>query len=131
MVYRTLADLVVLVHVAFIVFVLFGGVLALRWRWVPLAHLPAAAWGAAVEFSGWLCPLTPLENALRRAGGGRGYSVDFIERFMVPLVYPAELTRGLQLQLGAGGCRQCRRLRPRLAALSTRARHEEDDRPER
>ena len=101
MVYRTLADLVVLVHVAFIVFVLFGGVLALRWRWVPLAHLPAAAWGAAVEFSGWLCPLTPLENALRRAGGGRGYSVDFIERYVVPLVYPAELTRGLQLHLGA------------------------------
>lgn len=95
-----LADLVVLVHVAFIVFVLLGGLLALRWRWTPLAHLPAVIWGAAVEFFGWVCPLTPLENMLRRAGGGAAYSVTFVERYLVPLVYPAELTRELQILLG-------------------------------
>ena len=95
-----LADLVILVHVEFIVFVLFGGLLAFRWRWMPLAHLPAVAWGAAVELLGWVCPLTPLENMLRRAGGGEGYSVSFIERYLVPLVYPDELTRELQLFLG-------------------------------
>ena len=71
MVYQSLADLVLLVHLVFIVFVLLGGLLAFRWRWVPMAHLPAAAWGVAVEFFGWVCPLTPLENALRRAGGAR------------------------------------------------------------
>ncbi len=95
-----LADLVILVHSAFIVFVLFGGLFAFRWRWMPLAHLPAVVWGAAVEFFGWVCPLTPLENVLRRAGGGTGYSASFIERYLVPLVYPAELTRELQLFLG-------------------------------
>lgn len=95
-----LADLVILVHVAFIVFVLFGGLLAFRWRWIPFVHLPAVVWGAAVEFFGWVCPLTPLENLLRRAGGGAGYSVSFIERYLVPLVYPAELTRDLQFLLG-------------------------------
>jgi hypothetical protein len=99
--YRTLADLVLLVHVAFIVFVLFGGLLALRWRRAPMAHLPAAAWGAAVEFLGWICPLTPLESALRRAGGGTGYSAGFVEQYVVPLVYPAGLTRNLQVVLGA------------------------------
>ena len=95
-----LTDLVILVHSAFIVFVLFGGLLAFRWRWMPWAHLPAVVWGAAVEFFGWVCPLTPFENLLRRAGGGAGYSVSFIERYLVPLVYPAELTRELQLLLG-------------------------------
>lgn len=82
-------------------FVLFGGLLALRWRLAPMVHLPAAAWGAAVEFFGWICPLTPLEDALRRAGGGTGYSVSFIERHLVPVVYPAALDRGLQMVLGA------------------------------
>ena len=94
-----LADLVILVHVAFIVFVLFGGLLALRWRWMPWAHLPVVVWGAAVELFGWVCPLTPLENVLRRAGGDLGYSVSFVERYLVPLVYPAELTRELQFLL--------------------------------
>jgi uncharacterized protein DUF2784 len=83
------------------VFVLFGGLLSLRWRPAPMVHLPAAAWGAAVEFFGWICPLTPLEDALRRAGGGTGYSVSFIERYLVPVVYPAALDRGLQMVLGA------------------------------
>ena len=95
-----LTALVILTHVAFIVFVLFGGLLAFRWRWVPLVHVPAVVWGAAVEFFGWMCPLTPLENVLRRAGGDAGYSVSFIERYLIPLVYPAELTRELQFALG-------------------------------
>ena len=97
---RVLADLVVLAHVVFIVFVLLGGLLAFRWRWVPVVHFPAVVWGATVELFGWVCPLTPLENLLRRAGGGEGYSVTFIERYLVPLVYPAELTRELQFVLG-------------------------------
>ena len=97
---RVLADLVVLALVVFIVFVLLGGLLAFRWRWVPVVHLPAVVWGATVELFGWVCPLTPLENLLRRAGGGEGYSVTFIERYLVPLVYPAELTRELQFVLG-------------------------------
>ena len=97
---RVLADLVVLAHVVFIVFVLLGGLLAFRWRWGPVVHLPAVVWGATVELFGWVCPLTPLENLLRRAGGGEGYSVTFIERYLVPLVYPAELTRELQFVLG-------------------------------
>ena len=95
-----LADLVILVHILFILFVLFGGLLAFRWRWAPLLHLPAVAWGAAVELFGRVCPLIPLENLLRRAAGGTGYSVSFVERYLVPLVYPAELTRELQLLLG-------------------------------
>ncbi len=100
MLYRALADLVVLTHLAFIVFALVGGLLALRWRWVPWVHLPAAAWGASVEVFGWFCPLTPLENWLRRASGSAGYSGGFIERYLMPIVYPAELTRELQLLLG-------------------------------
>ena len=100
MVYQVLADLVALGHLAFIVFALVGGLLALRWRWMPWAHLPAAAWGAAVEFFGWFCPLTPLENSLRRASGSAGYSGGFIERYLMPIIYPAELTREFQLLLG-------------------------------
>ena len=100
MLYRALADLVALTHLAFVVFALFGGLLALRWRWVPWVHLPAAAWGAAVEFFGWFCPLTPLENSFRRASGSAGYPGGFIERYLMPVIYPTELTRELQLFLG-------------------------------
>ncbi len=81
MVDRALADLVLVVHLAFIVFVVVGGVLALRWRWAPLLHLPAAGWGVFVELSGRVCPLTPLENALRHAAGSSGYSGGFIEHW--------------------------------------------------
>jgi len=95
-----LADFVILVHVAFILFVLFGGLLAFRWRRAPWVHLPAVAWGSAVELFGWVCPLTALENLLRRSGGGAAYSVSFVERYLVPLVYPAELTREFQLLMG-------------------------------
>ena len=94
------ADLVVLVHALFIAFVVLGGLLVLRWpraRWV---HLPVAAYGAAIELIGWTCPLTPLENALRRAAGGAGYREGFIEHYLIPLIYPAGLTPRVQLVLG-------------------------------
>jgi hypothetical protein len=98
--YQSLADFVVLTHLAFIVFVLFGGLFALRWPWVTGVHVPAALWGAVVAFCGWLCPLTPIENSLRRAGGSAEYSAGFIEHYIVPVIYPAELTRELQVFLG-------------------------------
>ncbi len=101
MLYRILADLVVIVHLAFVVFVLFGGLLALRWRRVRWLHLPAVAWGAAVEFGGRICPLTPLEIWLRMQGGKSAYSSDFIEHYVFPLLYPAGLTREVQIALGA------------------------------
>ena len=100
MLYQALADLVALTHLAFILFALLGGLLALRWHWVPWAHLPAVCWGVAVEFFGWFCPLTPIENSLRRASGTAGYSGGFIERQLMPIIYPAELTREFQLFLG-------------------------------
>jgi hypothetical protein len=77
-----------------------GGLLALRWSWMPWLHLPALAWGGTVEFTGWICPLTPLENALRRAGGAAGYTESFIEYYLLPLIYPGELTRELQFVFG-------------------------------
>ena len=101
MIARLSADLVVLVHLAFVLFVVLGGLLALRWRWMPWLHLPAAIWGAAVELFGWYCPLTPLENSLRRAGGAAGYEGGFVERYLLPLLYPGDLTREIQLVLGA------------------------------
>jgi hypothetical protein len=100
MLFKALADLVVLIHLLFIAFAVFGAALAVRWRWMPWIHLPAAAWGAAIEFMGWYCPLTPLENWLRRASGGMGYSQGFIERYIIPLMYPGNLTRELQIVLG-------------------------------
>ena len=95
-----LADLVVILHLSFVLFVVFGGLLVLRWPRLAWVHLPAAAWGAAVEFAGWICPLTPLEQWLRVEGGGLGYGSDFIERYVLPELYPAGLTRNVQLVLG-------------------------------
>jgi len=95
-----LAGLVVGLHLLFIVFAVGGGLLALRWSWMPWLHLPALAWSATVEFTGWICPLTPLENALWRAAGAAGYSGGFIERYLLPVIYPGELTRELQFVLG-------------------------------
>ena len=102
MAYRLLADAVLLLHLLFVAFVVAGGLLAWRWRWMPWVHVPAFAWAAWVEFSGWICPLTPLENILRRAGGQAGYPGGFIEHYLLPLLYPAALTRELQWTLGAG-----------------------------
>ena len=98
--YRVLADLVVGVHALFVVFVLLGGLLALRWPWVAAAHLPAAVWGALIEFQGRVCPLTPLEKSLRAAAGESGYQGGFIEHYLLPALYPAGLTRNVQLVLG-------------------------------
>ena len=100
MLVRLAADTVVVIHLAFIVFVVFGGLLVLRWRWAAVVHLPAVAWGAAVEFTGWICPLTPLENNLRHAGAEAGYSGSFVEHYLMPILYPAGLTRDTQLILG-------------------------------
>jgi hypothetical protein len=99
MVYRTLADLVLVLHLAFIVFVLAGGFLAVRWRPAPRLHLPAVLWGVWIEVSGGLCPLTPLENVLRSRAGTSGYSGGFIEQYLVPAIYPAALSHSLQLFL--------------------------------
>ena len=100
MIFRLLADLAVLVHLAFVVFVVLGGLLALKWRWVVWLHLPAAIWGALIEFGGWICPLTPLENWLRTHGGEQGYEGGFIQHYMVPVLYPDGLTREIQIVLG-------------------------------
>ena len=99
--YGVLADAVVVLHFGFVLFVLFGGLLLLRWRKLALVHLPAAVWGALIEFAGWICPLTPLENWLRHEGGLAGYSGTFVAHYILPVLYPRGLTRGVQLTLGA------------------------------
>jgi len=121
MAWRVLADLVVLLHLAFVAFALAGGLLVLVRRWAVALHLPALAWAAFPEFTGRVCPLTPLENALRARAGGTGYRGGFVEHYLVPILYPAELTTGMQWVLGAG------LLAFNLAvygALGWRARHE-------
>ena len=95
-----LADLVLLVHFAFVAFVVAGGLLVVRWPRLAWAHVPAAAWGALIEFAGWICPLTPLENDLRAAAGERPYTGDFVARYLIPVLYPEGLTRNVQLALG-------------------------------
>jgi hypothetical protein len=100
--WRLLADGLVVFHLLFVAFALAGGLLALRWRWIPLVHLPALAWAALVEFNGWICPLTPLENRLRMAGGAAGYEGGFVEHYLLPVLYPADLTPQIQVVLGSG-----------------------------
>ena len=98
--WRALADAVVVVHLAFIAFVVGGGLLV-RWRRrVALAHVPCAIYGAAIELWGWICPLTPLENRLRVLGGQRGYTGGFIEHYLIPIIYPEPLTARAQMLLG-------------------------------
>jgi uncharacterized membrane protein YhhN len=98
--YRLLADAVLAAHLAFIVFVVAGGLLALVWRRVAWLHVPMALWGVAIEVVGWTCPLTPLENALRRAAGEQGYAGGFLEHYVFPLIYPGDLSRADQALLG-------------------------------
>lgn len=100
MIYRSLADFVLVVHLGFVLFVVLGGLLVLRWRWVALVHVPAAVWGILIEYTGGICPLTPLENSLRRLGGEAGYSGGFIQHYIQPVLYPSGLTRGTQIVLG-------------------------------
>ena len=97
---RLLADAVVVVHFAFIAFVVAGGLLVIVKRWWALLHLPAAAWAAYTEFTGTICPLTPLENELRRKAGEAGYAGGFVEHYLIPLIYPAGLTASTQFWLG-------------------------------
>jgi Protein of Unknown function (DUF2784) len=101
MTYRVLADGLVAFHFAFILFVLLGGFLVVRWRTLALLHLPAVVWAAYTEFTGTICPLTPWENALRHRAGDVGYSGGFIEHHVLPLVYPVNLTSGMQVLFGA------------------------------
>ena len=100
MIYHLAADLVLIAHVAFVVFVLFGAVLVLRWPKVLVFHVAAVLWGVMVEFTGSICPLTPLEVRLQQLGGGFGYQGDFIGHYLTMLLYPAGLTRALQIGLG-------------------------------
>ena len=101
MAYRVLADTVLVVHLAFILFVVLGGwLVALRPQLIWL-HLPVVVWGVLIELMGWTCPLTPFENWLRDRGGETGYSGGFIEHYLTPLIYPDGLTRGMQFAIGA------------------------------
>ena len=102
MFWRAFADFIILIHMSFIIFVLLGGFLAIQWRWLPWVHLPACVWGAAIELSGWVCPLTPLENWLRYKSGEAGYAGGFIEHYAYPVIYPAGLTHHIQIYLGIG-----------------------------
>jgi len=99
--FRIAADAVVALHAAFVLFVVLGGLLALRWRRLAWVHAPAAVWGIAVEFAGWVCPLTPLENAFRERGGAAAFHGDFLQHYLLPLLYPVNLTRGSQVLLGS------------------------------
>jgi hypothetical protein len=101
LIYRALADLVLVVHLAFVLFVVLGGLLVVRWPWLAWLHVPAAIWGVLIEYTGWICPLTPLENSLRVKGGEAGYAGGFIQHYIQPVLYPAGLTRSTQVVLGS------------------------------
>ena len=98
--YQLLADAVVLVHLLFIAFVVGGGLLVVRWPRLAWFHLPAALWGALIELMGWVCPLTPLENHFRQLGRNGSYGGDFVERYLLPVIYPENLTFAAQQVLG-------------------------------
>jgi len=99
--YRTFADLVVIVHFAFVVFAVFGGFLVLKWRRLALVHVPAFLWGAIIEIAGWICPLTHLEYWLQVKSGVAVEKIGFVEQYLLPLLYPTPLTRPLQIILGS------------------------------
>jgi hypothetical protein len=101
MAFRLLADLTVLAHLAFVAFAVAGGLLAVRWPRIVWLHLPAAGWAVFVELSGRVCPLTPLENWLRARGGEATYASGFVEQYLLPILYPASLSRELQWTLAA------------------------------
>jgi hypothetical protein len=100
MFYRIAADLVVLIHFAFVLFVALGGFLVIRWRRLGWTHLPIAVYGTVIEFVGFICPLTPLENSLRRRGGESGYTGGFVEEYVIRILYPEGLTRRVEIILG-------------------------------
>ena len=102
MIFRGLADLVLLVHLLFVVFVVVGGLFVLRWPRLAWVHVPVALYGALIEFAGFICPLTPLENWLRRLGGEAGYEGGFVEHYVTAALYPSGLTREIQIGIGVG-----------------------------
>ena len=99
MTYRLLADSVLVLHLLFIGFVIFGGLIVSHSAWAALGHIPVACWGVFIELTGGSCPLTALEASLRRAAGDAGYSDSFIEHYLLPIIYPAGLTRSIQFEL--------------------------------
>lgn len=101
MIYRWLADIVVILHLGFVLFVVLGGFLLRRWPKLIYVHVPAAVWGVLIEFAGWICPLTPLENYFRMRGGQAGYEGGFIDHYLIPILYPGGLNRNIQYALGA------------------------------
>lgn len=100
MIYRLLADVTVVVHFAFVLFVVGGAILVWRYPRLAWLHIPAAVWGAFIEFAGWICPLTPLENWLRKQGGEQPYAASFVEQYLIPVLYPKSLTPTVQWVLG-------------------------------
>ncbi len=104
MLYRLFADTLVVIHLTFITFVVVGGFLAWRWRWLAWIHVPVALWGGLIELlesARWtICPLTPLEVHFRRLAGGEGYEGGFIEHYIIPIIHPAGLTPAVQVILG-------------------------------
>ena len=101
LIYRGLADAVLVLHLGFVLFVVLGGLLVLKRPGIAWLHLPAAIWGVLIEYTGWICPLTPLENSLRTRGGQTAYSGSFIQHYIQPVLYPAGLTRATQVALGS------------------------------
>ena len=99
--YRVLADLLVVAHLGYVLFVVLGGLVVLRHSRLAWVHLPAATWGATIEFTGWICPLTPWEQSLRQLGGQAGYTGGFVEHYLLPVLYPSGLTTSIQLLLGS------------------------------
>lgn len=126
MIYSIAADLVLVLHLVFVVFVVLGALLAFRWPWIAWIHVPAAAWGALAEFYGAVCPLTPLEQLLRQMSGEVSYTEGFIEHYLMPVLYPAGLTPSIQYVLGTfvvvvnAGLYGCLLLRRRRAKASRR-----------
>ncbi|MCP3872551.1 MAG: DUF2784 domain-containing protein [Desulfobacteraceae bacterium] len=100
MVYWVLTNTVLVIHFSFILFVVFGGLLIFYKRWMLWLHIPAVFWGALIEFSGWICPLTPLENYFRRLAGLKGYNDGFVQHYLLNIIYPDGLTRQSQILLG-------------------------------
>ena len=99
---QLIADVLVLFHLSFIIFVILGGFLVLHWRNIFWLHIPCAIWGVLIEFAGWICPLTPMENHFRQLAGQAGYYSGFIDHYILPVIYPTALTREIQYMLGFG-----------------------------
>ncbi|PJZ70467.1 hypothetical protein CH373_05185 [Leptospira perolatii] len=100
--FTILANLILILHLCFVLFVIFGAILSFRFKWMPWIHIPAAIWGFLVEMTGWICPLTPLEWKFRMLAGQSGYSGGFLEYYIISILYPEGLTREISYFLGAG-----------------------------